>query len=330
VLLAHSKNLVREELLASDLPDDPSVAGVLAAYFPRAVAERWPDRVAGHPLAREITATQLANDLVNRVGPGFLLRLEERHGVPTPVAARAYTVATRVLDLGPLWARVDGLPGEEVPLAVERLALPELQAATERAADRLLATHPDPAALTAAAPALAAVVARLDPAAWLARPGAAGDRARTLQAELAAAGATPELAARVAVLGCQADLVDLAGVARTAGVDIGRVVEADAAVEQLLALPRVHAWTAEEAGMSHWAVAARAALREEVDQLRWALVAALLRDADGDADAFADRHAAALARFTAVRQQAGSARDDVLGRACVVVAELRRLAARVG
>jgi glutamate dehydrogenase len=119
-------------------------------------------------------------------------------------------------------------------------------------------------------------------------------------------------------------------VARTAGVDIGRVVEADAAVEQLLALPRVHAWTAEEAGMSHWAVAARAALREEVDQLRWALVAALLRDADGDADAFADRHAAALARFTAVRQQAGSARDDVLGRACVVVAELRRLVARVG
>ncbi|SHN75859.1 glutamate dehydrogenase [Geodermatophilus obscurus] len=330
VLLAHSKNLVREELMRSDLPDDPSVAGVLAAYFPRAVRERWPDRVAAHPLAREITATQLANDLVNRVGPGFLLRLEERSGVPTPVAARAYTVATQVLDLAPLWARVDGRVGEGVPLAVERLALPELQAATERTADRLLRVHPDPAALTAVAPALAAVVAELEPAAWLDRPGAAGNRARTLRAELTAAGATPELAARVAVLGCRADLVDLAGVARTAGVGIGRVVEADAAVEQLLALPRVHAWTAEEAGMSHWAVAARAALREEVDQLRWALVAALLRDADGDADAFADRHATALARFTAVREQATSAPDDLLGRVCVVVAELRRLVRTVG
>ena len=108
------------------------------------------------------------------------------------------------------------------------------------------------------------------------------------------------------------------------------MVEADAAVEQLLALPRVHAWTAEEAGMSHWAVAARAALREEVDQLRWALVAALLRDADGDADAFAGRHATALARFTAVREQATSARDDVQGRVCVVVAELRRLVRTLG
>ncbi|WP_448612362.1 hypothetical protein [Geodermatophilus sp. URMC 60] len=292
--------------------------------------ERWPDRVAGHPLAREITATQLANDLVNRVGPGFLLRLEERHGVPTPVAVRAYTVATRVLDLDPLWALVDGLVGEGVPLAVERLALPELQAATERAADRLLAVHRDPAALTAAAPALAAVLTELDPATWLAGPGAAGDRARALQVELTAAGAGPEPAARVAVLACQADLVDLAGVARTAGVAVGRVVEADAAVEGLLALPRVHAWTAEQAGTSHWVVAARAALRDEVDQLRWALVAALLRDADGDAEVFAGRHAAALARFTAVREQAASARDDVLGRACVVVAELRRLVRTVG
>jgi glutamate dehydrogenase len=235
-------------------------------------------------------------------------------------------VATQVLDLDPVWARVD----DDVPLAVERLALPELQAATERTADRLLRAHPDPAALTAAAPALAAVVAGLDPAAWLDRPGAAGNRARALQAELAAAGATPELATRVAVLGSQADLVDLAGVARTAGVAVGRVVEADAAVERLLALPRVQAWTAEQAGISHWVVAARAALRDEVDQLRWALVAALLRDADGDADAFAGRHATALARFTAVREQATSARDDVLGRVCVVVAELRRLVRTLG
>jgi hypothetical protein len=77
--------------------------------------------------------------------------------------------------------------------------------------------------------------------------------------------------------------------------------------------PRVHAWTT-----------------EEVDQLRWSLRTALLRDADGDADAFAERHAAALARFTAVREQAASARDDVLGRPCVVTGELRRLVATVG
>ncbi|WP_205730255.1 NAD-glutamate dehydrogenase domain-containing protein [Blastococcus sp. TF02-8] len=330
VLLAHSKNLVREELLASDLPDDPSLAGVLSDYFPRAVRERWPERVTAHPLAREITATQLANDLVNRVGPGFLLRLEERHGVGTAVAARAYTVATRVLDLDAVWALVGGLSGSEVPLEVERLALPELQAATERVADRLLRTHPVPDALSGIAPELAAVAAELDPAAWLDADGLAGDRARELRDRLSAAGADPGLAARVAVLAPRADVVDLAAVARATGVAVGRVVAADAAVGALLALPRMRGWTAEEVGLSHWGVAARAALRDETDQLRWALVAALLRHADGDATAFAERHAEALGRFAAVLEQADGARGDVLGRACVVTAELRRLVRSVG
>ncbi|MGY1642681.1 NAD-glutamate dehydrogenase domain-containing protein [Geodermatophilus sp. SYSU D00703] len=321
VLLAHSKNLVREELLASDLPDDPSTAGLLSAYFPRAVRERWPDRGAAHPLAREIAATQLANDLVNRVGPGFLLRLEERHGVPTAVAARAYTVATRVLDLDAVWALVDG----EVPLAVERLALPELQAATESTADRLLRAHPDPARLTASAPALAAVVAELAPATWLDRPGAEGDRARALRDDLVAAGAAPELAARVAVLGAQADLVDLAALARETGAGIGRVVAAHAAVGELLDLPRLHAWTAEQPGDSHWVVAARAALREEIDQHRVALTEALLRDAGGDVERFAAGRSAAIARFAQVRDQAGGVRDDAVARTCVAAAELARL-----
>jgi glutamate dehydrogenase len=150
VLLAYSKNLVREELLASDLPDDPAVAGILRDYFPRVVRERWPDRVTAHPLAREIMATQLANDLVNRVGPGFLHRLEERHDVGTPVAARAFTAAAAVLGLDPPWSVVD----DDAPLAVERLALPELQHATEHMADRLLRRRPDPGELTAALPRL--------------------------------------------------------------------------------------------------------------------------------------------------------------------------------
>jgi glutamate dehydrogenase len=326
VLLAHSKNLVREELLRSDLPDDPSVAGVLAAYFPRGGA-RALARPGGRPPAGPGDHRHPAGQRPGQPGgPGLPAAPGGAPRRPDPGRGPRVHVATQVLDLDPVWARVTI---DEVPLAVERLALPELQAATERTADRLLRAHPDPAALTAAAPALAAVPpGSTRPRGWPGRaPRATGPRAA---GRADRRGRGPELAARVAVLGSQADLVDLAGVARTTGVAVGRVVEADAAVERLLALPRVQAWTAEQAGISHWVVTARAALRDEVDQLRWALVAALLRDADGDADAFAGRHATALARFTAVREEATSARDDVLGRVCVVVAELRRLVRTVG
>lgn len=34
VLLAYSKNVVRQELLSSDIPDDPAFVSALSAYFP--------------------------------------------------------------------------------------------------------------------------------------------------------------------------------------------------------------------------------------------------------------------------------------------------------
>ncbi len=34
VLLAYSKNVVRQELLSSDIPDDPTFVSALSAYFP--------------------------------------------------------------------------------------------------------------------------------------------------------------------------------------------------------------------------------------------------------------------------------------------------------
>jgi hypothetical protein len=97
---------VRAEVLAANLPDDP--AAVAAEYFPRAVRERFGRRIPRHPLVREIAATQLASNLIDRVGPGFLYRLEERTGAATPAAARAFRIVQDVFDLP--WSAADGLP----------------------------------------------------------------------------------------------------------------------------------------------------------------------------------------------------------------------------
>ena len=129
VLLAYSKNLVRAELQAADLPDDPTP--VVSAYFPRAVQERFGARIRRHPLLREIAATQLASDLIDRAGPGFLYRLEERTGAGTPEVARAFAAVQAVFDLP--WSAADGLPP-----AAEQAVLRDLQELTEHAAEELL------------------------------------------------------------------------------------------------------------------------------------------------------------------------------------------------
>src|SRR5699024_4109620 len=75
VLLAYSKMALKEDLLDSDLPDDPATERQLRTYFPGPLRqERFVEDLVGHPLRREIVTTAVANDLVNRGGITFVQR----------------------------------------------------------------------------------------------------------------------------------------------------------------------------------------------------------------------------------------------------------------
>ena len=105
VLLAHSKNVVRDELLAGAVPDDPIFGPALRNYFPTRLARQLPEDIATHRLAREIIATQIADDLINHVGPGLIYQLDERLGVTTPAVAAAYAVVRDLFDVDTMWIR---------------------------------------------------------------------------------------------------------------------------------------------------------------------------------------------------------------------------------
>ncbi|WP_285031059.1 NAD-glutamate dehydrogenase domain-containing protein [Mycolicibacterium sp. lyk4-40-TYG-92] len=106
VLLAQSKNLVSQELLASDVPDHELFVGRLEQYFPAAIAEHVRAAIANHPLRREIVATSVAGELINRVGPGTIYRMQERLSVSTSDVAMAYATVRDILDLDTLWSDV--------------------------------------------------------------------------------------------------------------------------------------------------------------------------------------------------------------------------------
>ena len=106
VLLAQSKNLVSQELLASDVPDHELFVGRLEQYFPASIAEQARTEIANHPLRREIVATSVAGELINRVGPGTIYRMQERLSVSTSDVAMAYATVRDILDLDVLWSEV--------------------------------------------------------------------------------------------------------------------------------------------------------------------------------------------------------------------------------
>ena len=96
VLLAYAKMSLDSELLASDLPDVPELADESARLFPAGPARAVRRRDPAHPLRREIIATVVTNDLVNRAGITFIHGHAARTGCGAPEVARAYLIVREV------------------------------------------------------------------------------------------------------------------------------------------------------------------------------------------------------------------------------------------
>ncbi|HET9702149.1 MAG TPA: NAD-glutamate dehydrogenase, partial [Burkholderiales bacterium] len=118
VLLAYGKMWLYDQLLDSDLPEDPYIGSALLRYFPGALRERFARQMLRHPLRREIIATYVVNSMVNRVGPTFVHRLQEETGRTAAQVVRAYVAARQVYDLATYWSAVQALDGR-VPAAVQ-------------------------------------------------------------------------------------------------------------------------------------------------------------------------------------------------------------------
>lgn len=109
VLLAYAKIVLFEEVLESDLPDDPYLTDSLATYFPALIQKRFSDLIPEHRLRREIIATYVSNTVVNRTGPSFITSVQERTGASSHDIAKAYLKCRVVFRIAELWSAVEAL-----------------------------------------------------------------------------------------------------------------------------------------------------------------------------------------------------------------------------
>ena len=81
MLLSYAKIVLFDEIVASDLPDDPYLPTTLRDYFPAKMHKAHASDINEHRLRREIIATVLANDVINRGGPGFRQHADRPDGL---------------------------------------------------------------------------------------------------------------------------------------------------------------------------------------------------------------------------------------------------------
>src|SRR5262245_16355940 len=133
VLLAYAKLSLGHELLESNVPDDPYLGRELGRYFPKAIAEKYPDALAQHRLRREIIVTQLTNSMINRGGPSLVVRIADQTGAAAASIAAAFAAVRESYGMIALNTAIDGLdnrvPGKlqlELYAAVQDLLLDPL------------------------------------------------------------------------------------------------------------------------------------------------------------------------------------------------------------
>lgn len=108
VLVAYSKMFLYNELLASNLPDDKYFISDLKQYFPEAMRLDFSSSIEEHPLKREIIATVITNDIINRGGISFAFNISQDLSVSLRDVAAAYVIARDLFDLEKIWQEIDG------------------------------------------------------------------------------------------------------------------------------------------------------------------------------------------------------------------------------
>jgi len=238
VLLAYAKLALDEELLESAVPDDPYLARELVRYFPKPVAELYPEALARHRLRREIIATQLSNSMINRGGPSLMVRIADQTGAAPAAIAAAFAAVRDSYDMTALNAAIDGLDNV-VPGKLQLGLYAQVQ---DLLLDRIVwfLRNVDLSGGLAGAVShyrdgIAAVAASLDAAL---SEEASRTRAARRQ-ELVQAGAPEQLARRMADLPALTVAPDIVLVADRAGKPVGEVAAAFFAVGTFFRLDQI-------------------------------------------------------------------------------------------
>jgi glutamate dehydrogenase len=302
VLLAYSKMWLNDELIASDLPEDPWIASALERYFPTQLKEKFAATIPRHPLRREIIVTHVLNSMVNRVGPTFVHRLGEITGATAPQVVRAYLASREVFGLVPLWQQIEALDSV-VPDEVQADMVIALRALVTRATTWFLRSRrlfePTQLQVSRFAPAVQALRGNAETA-----PAKSPRATRWMQA-----GVPQPLAAQVDGAEGLFHALDIAEIAEASKRPLELTGQVHAGVGQRLGLERMRQQIELLPADSFWHSLAKLALTDDLSDLQRSIALEAISHQD-------DSVAAVLDRWEAGNKQA-------LGRAQRLLAELQ-------
>lgn len=323
VVLAYAKMSVFDELVASNLPDDPFFGRALKAYFPKILSEKYAADIEKHQLKREIIATYVANNVVNRTGATFVNFIATEAAASTADVIRAFTLAKEIFDLEPMWDQIDALE-YKVDAKLQLDLLSKLTTTAQRASRWMLRVRDQSADLPT-------LIQRYQPGArqlranlqqWL--PEAAYASVVEASEKLIAAGVESGLAKNLAALESIFPALDLVDLAQATNSDLEQAARTYFGIDTELGLTEWRDQINRLPTDTLWQTQARGSARDDVYSIASQVTKGLLSRQE-DIQTWSAQHVTAVAKLnqllTTIRTQGAD-----LAPVSVALRELRQLA----
>ncbi|HSP17564.1 MAG TPA: NAD-glutamate dehydrogenase [Thermoanaerobaculia bacterium] len=284
VLMAYSKIVLYQDLLASDLPDDPLLVQDLLLYFPHELRKGFPAAMGRHRLRREIIATYVTNNMLNRLRPTFVWQASEETGKPASDVARAFTIIRDSFDLRSIWSDIEALDNR-LPAAAQVEMMISVGRLLERATRWLLRTGYEKLDIAAYVAELRPRITALEQRLGEILPPAVLASVRTRTASLMESGIPERLATRIAALDVMSSAMDIVRILRTepkeAGAGIDEVARVYFGIGARFGLDRLRAAGTSIATETPWQKAAVAAVVDDLFNYQSVLASRVIAESNG-------------------------------------------------
>jgi glutamate dehydrogenase len=299
-------------------------------YFPAVLRRRYGDLIPGHRLSREILATLISNNIVNRMGPSFVKRVQLDTGADVVAIARAYVVAREVCSASEIWRTIESLDNQ-IPATVQQELMFEVSRILRHACYWLLWRYGDALDIVAAVqhlkPGMSTVYSRVQSFV----SNVSKERLKSLADEHMRRGTPEKLARKMAGLLLTRGGLDITDLANIHKKDITETARMYSKLSERLGFIWLNRSVEELAVQGRWQAIARSNLRDEFYRLRRDLSARLLKRRSKLKpidlfEAWQEENAAAVRKLDAVIAEMRLRPEIDFATLSVAAQELRRLA----
>jgi len=329
VILSYAKIDLYNGLDGSDQALDDFLTTDPQRYFPPVLRRRFLDLLPDHRLSRQILATLIANNIVNRMGPVFVKRVQVDTSADIVTIARAYVVAREVCQAREIWHTIEALDNK-IPATIQQEMMFDVSRILRHACYWLIERYGDDLDIVEAADHLKKGMATIYARSHRIVSGAGKQRQKSATEEYVLNGVPEKLARKMAALLLTRGGLDIADLANLHKKDDVEIATMYAELSDRLGFIWLNRCVENLEVEGRWQAIARSNLRDELYRIRREIVIDLVSGRSRGTlleifERWMTRKSLGVRKFDAILAEMRLKNDIDFATLSVAVQELRRL-----